>query len=211
MEETTRILVITREKNNIALEVDNAKIQIEKMENFDDILKRLDKDLYDSYDFVVFAEERTNTTYIGHYLPLNIENIYRNQIFINELLINSIIIDNIKYLIDEKYTIQIGIMIRHIIRKDIKYNDFNLNNEIEYISNFNRFSKRDSIRLKDNIYDAVKENYCQNSFLRTIKFSLNKDKIVKKFLFKVYNNIIEDTKKNTEINLVFKKLIGIVK
>ncbi len=211
MEDTTRILVLTREKKKVVLQVDRATIQIEKTENFDDILKRLDKDLYDSYDFVVFVEERTNTTYIGHYLPLNIENIYRNQIFINELLINSIIIDNIKYLIDEKYTIQIGIMIRHIIRKDIKYNDFNLNNEIKYISNFNRFSNKDSIRLKNNIYDAVKENYCQNSFFRTIKFSLNKDKIVKKFLFKVYNNIIEDTKKNTEINLVFKKLIGIIK
>lgn len=211
MEETTRILVITREKNNIALEVDNAKIQIERTEIIDDILKRLDKDLYDSYDFVVFPEKNTGYTYIGHYLPLNLENTYRNQIYINELLINSIIINNIKYLIDEKYIIQIGIMIRHILRKDIKYNDFNLNNEIEYISNFNKFSNKDSIRLKNNIYDAVQKNYCQNSILRIIKFRLNKDEIVKKFLFKVYNNIIEDTKKNTEINLVFKKLIGIIK
>lgn len=211
MEETTRILVITREKNNIVLELNNTKIQIERTEDIDDILKSLDKDLYDSYDFVVLAEKNLNYTYIGHYLPLNLENTYRNQIYINELLINHTIINNIKYLIDEKYIIQIGIVIRHILRKDIKYNDFNLNEAVEYISIFNKFSKRDSIRLKKNIYDAVKKNYCQNSFLRIIRFKINKDEIVKKFLFKIYNNIIEDTKKNTKINLVFKKLVGIIK
>lgn len=211
MEDTTRILVITKEKNNVVLEVNNAIIQIEKTENIDDILKRLDKDLYDSYDFVVFAEKSKNYTYIGHYLPLNLDDTYRNQIYINELLVNSLIIDNIEYLIDEKYIIHIGIMIKHILRKDIKYNDFNFNKEVEYISNFNKFNKKDSIRLKSNIYDAVQKNYCQNSILRVIRFKMNKDKMVKKFLFKVYNNIIEDIKKNTEINLVFKKLVGIIK
>ena len=143
MEETIRILVITKEKNNIALEVDNAKIQIERTEIIDDILKRLDKDLYDSYDFVVFLEKKIGYTYIGHYLPLNLDDTYRNQIYINELLVNSIIINNIKYLIDEEYIIQIGIIIRHILRKDIKCNAFNLNKEVEYITNLAKGIQQD--------------------------------------------------------------------
>ena len=97
-------------------------------------------------------------------------------------------------MVNEEHSIQIGIMLRHILRKDIKYNDFDFNQEIKYISDFNKYNKKDSRTLKRNIYDAVKEHYSQNSFLRKIKFLLRKKVIVKKFLFKIYNNIIEDIK-----------------
>lgn len=211
MEETVKILILTKEKKNVAFRINNAKIQIEIADDFNPIIKKLDNELYDSYDYLLFAEKDLKYIYIGHYFPINIDNKNRNQIFINEILYNSIIIDNIKCMVNEEHSIQIGIMLRHILRKDIKYNDFDFNQEIKYISDFNKYNKKDSRTLKRNIYDAVKEHYSQNSFLRKIKFLLRKKVIVKKFLFKIYNNIIEDTKKNTEINLVFKELVGIIK
>lgn len=211
MEETTKILILTKEKKDVAFRIDNAKIQIIIEDDFNKIIKKLDNELYDRYDYLLFAEKNSKYIYIGHYFPLNIDDKNRNQVYINEILYNSIIINNIKCTIDEKYYVQIGIMLRHILRKDINYNDFDFDQEIKYISDFNKYNRKDSRTLKENIYDAIKENYSQNSVLRKIKFILNKKIIVKKFLFKVCNNIIEDTKKNTKINLVFKELVCIIK
>lgn len=206
-----KILIITKERNNVAKKLDDIVIEVEGTENIKEILNRLDNDLYDSYDFVVFKEKQMDYIYIGHYLPLNLLEDCKNQVFVNELLLNNVIISNLTYLINESYKISVGIMLKHILRKDGKIENFCFDSEINYISDFNKFTKKDSQKLKNDIYDAVEENYCQNSILRHINFKINKDKIVKTFLFKVYNNIIEDIKKNTNINLVFKKLICIIK
>lgn len=203
------VLLVVSDKNEIQIKGENFIMNKVEMAKKDEIIKKLDNEWYDSYDFVYFQNKSNLYNYIGHYFPLNLEENHRNQIYINELLINSIIISNIDYLISEEYLYQISIIIRHIIRKDIRKEQFDFNDEIRYICNFNKYKKNESKQLSEDIYNAIKENYCQKSILRLREFKINKDEIVKMFLFKVYNNIIEDIKKNTEIDLVFKKLISI--
>ena len=203
------ILIITKEKENIALQISNYKIEIKNQINIEAIIKRLNNDLYDSYRFILIKDYEIDSEKILHYFPINLDNEYQNHIFINEIDLNPIIIKNIELFVDEKQIIYISILIRHIIRNNLKYSDFKLKKELENIRKANSCSKHDIELLFDNIEYAVRKHYTQNSIYRLIRFNLMKEKIIKVFIFKILNNIFNDIKDNTYINKIYMKLNSI--
>ena len=57
MEETVKILILTKEKKDVSFRIKNDKIQTETADDFNTIIKKLDNELYDSYDYLLFTEK----------------------------------------------------------------------------------------------------------------------------------------------------------
>lgn len=126
-----------------------------------------------------------------------------NRLFINELITNPILMEYASLVSDSIGTIEIGIFLKHILRNNIKQDDFNFYKELNEMKKLHNCSN--AIRyFKKNIYNAVEQHYSQNSLIRKIKFRFNKANIIKKLLYKILDNIIDELK-NTN-NLVFKKV-----
>lgn len=206
------ILIITEEKYKIATNISNKEMKIDIWETGinQTIVDKLNTEIYEQYKYIVFTEECKLYAKIHHYVPLNFIPNCKNKIFIQEIFLNPIIIENIGILVDKKYIIEIAIILKHIIKSNGNKEMFNFDKEAEDIRKINNYNMNDILRLKNDIYNSVARHYCQNSKIRLIKFKMNKDDIVKEFLFKVYKNVLQDIKRNTDFELLVKELFEII-
>lgn len=145
---------------------------------------------------------------LKNYIPLNYTK--KNQIFINEILLNPIIISNIEYTINSKEIIEIGILVKHIIKNAISKEQFNFEKEVEKIKKFNNYNEEIIKTFKTRLYKIIEKHYSQNSFFRTLKYKINREKIIKDFMYKLLENIEKDIQKNTNNQLEFKKFFSII-
>lgn len=145
---------------------------------------------------------------LKNYIPLNYTK--KNQIFINEILLNPIIISNIEYTINSKEIIEIGILVKHIIKNAIPKEQFNFEKEVEKIKKFNNYNEEIIKTFKTRLYKIIEKHYSQNSFFRTLKYKINREKIIKDFMYKLLENIEKDIQKNTNNQLEFKKFFSII-
>lgn len=206
-----RILIITKENNNIAINIKNSEIHFLELKDTESIIKKINMDLHDSYEYIVFIDKSINANKINNYIPLNIVDDCKNHIFANELILNELILNSLNNLVEKRYLISVAIVIRYIMKNNFDISNFNLDKEINNIKEINNCEEKDVKRLKHDLYNAVKKHYTQNSIFHLIKFKISKDKIVNIFLYKETQNIMNEIKKNTNINLVFKELIRIIK
>lgn len=203
------ILIVTNEELESKINITGYEIEIIKAKVDEKLIDMLNKSLYDTYKYIVFVDGCTNYKKLIHYIPLNLENNFQNKIFVNEIIINPIIINNIKSLNNnDRIIIELAVILKHLLKMNITIEKLNLNNEIEKISLFNNFEKANTEIFKKNVYRTIKQHYSQGNFFRKINFELNKNEIVKMFLFKTLENINEDIKKNTNRELVFKELVS---
>ena len=106
--------------------------------------------------------------------------------------------------------IEWGELIEDALPKDHLHITFDKDETDENIRILNNFEKINNDEIMKNIYKAIKQHYSYGDFFRKINFEIKKNKIVKMFLYKVLDNIIEDIKKNTNRELVFKELVSII-
>lgn len=206
-----KILIVTDQELKNTISIKKYKVEILNTKVDEELIKKLNTCWYDTYKYVVFVNGCTMYKNITHYVPINLEEVYANKIFVNETFLNPIIINNIKNLIDnDRIVIEIAVVLKHLVKINTTIDKFNLSDEIENIKMLNNLEDMNNDKVIKNIYKAIKEHYTQKSFLRTINFEIKKHKIVKVFLFKVLKNIIEDIKKNTKGELVFKELVSII-
>lgn len=203
------ILIITKEGNKIAISNENFEIDILECNVNKTIINKLNKELSDKYQYVVFSDEFTAFEDITHYVPVNWFCNCQNRVLMNEISLNPIIIKYINNLINERYMVEVALLLKHIIKCNIKIENFDFDKELENIRRINNCKHDNIIRLKNNIYKAIEQHYCQDSFFRVLKFKIKREKIVKTFLFKVLENINDELKKNTNLELVFKELISV--
>lgn len=205
------ILIVTNEEFRNTINITNYKIEILKTNVDEKLIEKLNKNLYDTYKYIVFVNGCTMYKNLTHYIPVNLEKNCENKIFVNEVFFNPIIINNIKILIDdERSIIELAVVLKHLIKINITIDEFNLSDEIENIRVLNNFEKINNDGFMKSIYKTIKQHYSQGDFFRKINFEIKKNKIVKMFLFKILYNIIEDIKKNTNRELVFKELVRII-
>lgn len=204
-------LIVVRNKDNIAKDIKketNFKIDILETTIDKEIVKGINAKAHEKYDYIIFYEEVKYLTELKNYMPLNY--IKKNQVFISEILLNPIIITNIEDSINSKEIIEIGILIKHIIRNAIPQEKFNLKKEVEKIKVVNNYDDRIMKTFKTRIYKIIEKHYSENSFFRMLKYKMNRDKIVKDFMYKVLANIEKDIQKNTNNQLVFKEFFSII-
>lgn len=205
------ILIVTNEELQNTINITNYKVEVLKTKVDNNLIKNLNKSLYDTYQYIVFVNGCTMYKYLTHYIPINWEENCKNKIFLNEVFVNPIIINNLKLLIDdERSIIELAVVLKHILKTNITIDEFNLSDEIENIRMLNDFEKIDNKGILKKIYKSIKQHYSKGDFFRQINFEIKKNKIVKMFLYKVLENIIEDIKKNTNRELVFKELVSII-
>lgn len=205
------ILIVTNEEFKNTINITNYKVEVLKTKVDNTLIKKLNKSLYDTYQYIVFVNGCTMYKNLTHYIPINWEENCENKIFVNEVFLNPIIINNIKLFIDdERSIIELAVVLKHIVKTNITIDEFNLSNEIENIRILNNFEKINNDEIMKNIYKSIKQHYSHGDFFRKINFEIKKNKIVKMFLYKVLDNIIEDIKKNTNRELVFKELVSII-
>lgn len=205
------ILIVTNEEFKNTINITNYKIEILKTNVDKELIEKLNKKFYDTYKYIVFINGCTMYKNLTHYIPVNWEDNCENKIFVNEVFLNPIIINNIKLLIDdERSIIELAVVLKHLVKINITIDEFNLSDEIENIRVLNNFEKINNDGFMKNIYKTIKQHYSQGDFFRKINFEIKKNKIVKMFLFKILDNIIEDIKKNTNRELVFKELVRII-
>ncbi len=205
------VLIIVRNKDNIAKNIKKkTKFKIDILETAIDKeeIKGINAKANGEYDYIIFYEEVKYLVELKNYIPLNYTK--KNQIFINEILLNPIIISNIEYTINSKEIIEIGVLVKHIIRNAIQKEQFNFEEEVEKIRNFNSYNEEIIKTFKTRLYKIIEKHYSQNSFFRTLKYKVNRDKIIKDSMYKVLKNIEKDIQKNTNNQLVFKEFFGII-
>lgn len=205
------VLIIVKNKDNIAKDIKKEiKFKIDILEttiNKEEI-KEINAKANGEYDYIIFYEEVKYLVELKNYIPLNYTK--RNQIFINETLLNPIIISNIEYTINSKEIIEIAVLVKHIIRNAIPKEQFNFQKEVEKIRNFNSYNEEIIKIFKTRLYKIIEKHYSQNNFFRILKYKVNRDKIIKDFMYKVLENIEKDIQKNTNNQLVFKEFFGII-
>lgn len=205
------ILIVTNEELKRKINIVAHKIEILKTKENKELITRLNQSLHDTYKYIVFVDGCISYKELTHYIPINCVNNCQNKIFVNEIAINSIIIDNIKNIDDDdRKIIELAVILKHLLKINITPNEFDLDNEIENIRMLNNFKEINNVMLKKDIYITIKQHYSQGDFFRKINYELKKNKIIKMFLFKTLENIIEDIKKNTNGELVFKELVSII-
>lgn len=205
------ILIVTNKELKNTISITNYKVEVLKTKVDEKLIEKLNKSLYDTYKYIVFVNGCTMYKNLTHYIPVNWEYNCENKIFVNEIFLNPIIINNIKILIDdERSIIELAVVLKHLVKINITIDKFNLSDEIENIRILNNLEKVNNDAFMKNIYKTIKQHYSQGVFFRKINFEFKKNKIVKMFLFKILDNIIEDIKKNTNRELVFKELVSII-
>jgi len=206
-----KILIVTDKELKSTINIKKYKVEILKTKVDERLIEKLNNSLYDTYKYVVFTNGCAMYKNITHYIPINCSNC-QNMIFINETFLNPIIINNIKDLIDDndRTIIELAVVLKHLVKINITIDKFNLSDEIENIKVLNNLKEMDNNKNIKKIYKVIKDHYTQESFFRAINFEIKKHEIVKIFLFKVLKNIIEDIKKNTKGELVFKELVSII-
>lgn len=127
-----------------------------------------------------------------------------NKLFINELIVNPILMEYANLVSDFIGRVEIGVVLKHILRNNIKQDNFNFYKELKEMKKIQNCTGYDIRCFKKNIYHAVEEHYSQGSIIRKIKFRFNKANIIKKLLYKILNNVVYELK-NTN-SLVFKKV-----
>lgn len=110
--------------------------------------------------------------------------------------------------LDASGAIEIGIVLKHILRYDIKENDFNFYKEIKRLKKIYKSTNCDMRCFKKNLYHAIKSHYGPNNILEKIKFKFNKSNIIKKELYKILDVIIYKIKSTNE--LVLKEFISAI-
>lgn len=131
-----------------------------------------------------------------------------NRLFINELIVNPILIESIKIVLNSIAITETGIILKHILRNNIKENGFNFYRELYKMKKIYKSTNYDIHCFKKNFYHAIEKHYCQNSNIRKIKFKFNKSNIIKKVLYKILDDVIYKLKNTNE--LVFKEFISII-
>lgn len=165
-------------------------------------------DAKEKYSYIFFTKECDFGNELIDFLPVfSIDNCC-NKLFMNELLVNPIIIDNIEKIIDSTNVIDLAIMLKHILKKNIKKENFVFDKEIRYIKELYNCTDYDMNRFKNKIYKDIEKHYSQASITRKIKYKINKDEIVKTALYKLID-VINSNLKNTN-ELVFKKFISVI-
>jgi len=202
------ILIITEEeiKNDSLNKYSNIDILTMKINK--ESITRINEIIKEKYNYIVFMNKCKLNNELLNYLPIFFINNCNTAIFINELLINPILLECSNVAIDSIGTIEIGILLKHILRNNIKKSNFHFYNEIRKIKKIHNCDNYDIYCLQKNIYHAIEENYCQNSNIRKIQFRLNRSNIIKKTLYKILDDVIYKLKNTNE--LVFKELISII-
>ena len=117
-----------------------------------------------------------------------------NKLFINELIVNPILMEYADLVSDSIGTIEIGIFLKHILRNNIKQENFHFYKELNEMRKLYNCSSNNIRCFKKNIYNAVEKHYSQNSIVRKIKFRFNKSNIIKKLLYKILDNVVDELK-----------------
>lgn len=165
-------------------------------------------DAKEKYSYIFFTKECDFGNELIDFLPVfSIDNCC-NKLFMNELLVNPIIIDNLEKIIDSSNVIDLAIMLKHILRRNIKKEDFAFEKETKCIKELYNCTDYDINRFKNKIYNDIEQHYSQGAITRKIKYRMNKDEIVKIALYKLID-VINNNLKNTN-ELVFKKFISII-
>ncbi len=205
------VLIVVKDKNNIAEDIKKkTQFKIDILETIinKERIKEFNEKANVEYDYIIFYEKINFVVELKNYIPLNYTK--KNQIFINEILLNPIIISNIEDRINNKEIIEIGILLKHIIRNAIPKEQFNIEKEVEKIKSFNNYDEEITKIFKTRLYRIIEKYYIRNSFFRTLKYKVNRDRIIKDFIYKVLENIEKDIQKNTNNQLVFKEFFGII-
>lgn len=206
--EENLILIITEEKEINDSIKKYRNIDVLNIKNNTASMKEINMEAKEKYSYIFFTNECNLGNELINFLPVfSIDN-YCNKLFMNELLVNPIIIDNIKKIIDSNNIIDLATMLKHILKRNIKKEDFVFDNEIRYIKELYNCTDYDMNRFKNKIYNDIEKHYSQDSITRKIKYRMNKDEIVKIALYKLID-IINSNLKNTN-ELVFKKFISVI-
>lgn len=205
--EENLILVITQEEINDSIKkhenIDVLNINIDAKS-----IKKINMDAKEKYSYIFFTNKCDFGNELIDFLPVfSIDNCC-NKLFMNELLVNPIIIDNLEKIIDSTNVIDLAIMLKHILRRNIKKEDFSFEKETKYIKELYNCTDYDINRFKNKIYNDIGQHYSQGAITRKMKYRMNKDEIVKTALYKLID-VINNNLKNTN-ELVFKKFISII-
>lgn len=206
--EKNLILIITGENKINDLIKGYKNIDVLNIKIDSKSIKEINMDAKEKYSYIFFTKECDFGNELIDFLPVfSIDNCY-NKLFMNELLVNPIIIDNLEKIIDSNNVIDLAIMIKHILKRNITKEDFAFEKETESIRKLYNCTEYDIDRFKNKIYDDLGQHYSQGSITRKIKYKMNKDEIVKTALYKLID-VINSNLKNTN-ELVFKKFISII-
>lgn len=165
-------------------------------------------DAKEKYSYIFFTNECNCGNELVNFLPVySIDNCC-NKLFINELLVNPIIMENIDRIIHSNDVLELAIMLKHILRNNIKKEDFIFDKEIEYMKELYKSTDYYISYFKNKIYKHIEQYYSQGTITRKLKYRMNKDEIVKTELYNLID-VINNKLKNTN-ELVFKKFISII-
>lgn len=176
-------------------------------------IRKINMDANEKYSYIFFTKECDFGNELVNFLPVFSINNCCNKLFMNESIVNPIIIAELEKIIDSNYIVDLAILIKHILRRNIKKEDFVFEEEIEnirekYTKELYNCTDYDIVRFKNRIYKAIEQHYSQGNIIRKIKYKMNKDKIVKIALYKLID-VINIKLKNTN-ELVFKKFISAI-
>lgn len=205
--EENLILIIT-EKEIKELLKENGNIDVLNIREEAKSIKEINMDAKEKYSYIFFTNECNYGNELVNFLPVYSINNCCNKLFINELLVNPIIMESIGKIIDSNDVIELAIMLKHILRKNIKKEDFVFDKEIEYMKELYKSTDYYINCFKNKIYKNIEQHYSQGTITRKVKYRTNKDEIVKTELYKLID-VINDKLKNTN-ELVFKKFISII-
>lgn len=206
--EENLILIITEEKEINDSIKKYRNIDVLSIKNNVKSMKEINMEAKEKYSYIFFTNECNLGNELVNFLPVfSIDNCC-NKLFMNELLVNPIIIDNIEKIIESNDIIALATMLKHILKRNIKKEDFVFDKEIRYIKELYNCTDYDMNRFKNKIYNDIEKHYSQDSITRKIKYRMNKDKIVKIALYKLID-VINSNLKNTN-ELVFKKFISVI-
>ena len=147
-------------------------------------------------------ESKLQTIHNAYMIRQAVTNLAENNFYIT--------FSKIEDRINNKEIIEIGILLKHIIRNAIPKEQFNIEKEVEKIKSFNNYDEEITKIFKTRLYRIIEKYYIRNSFFRTLKYKVNRDRIIKDFIYKVLENIEKDIQKNTNNQLVFKEFFGII-
>lgn len=197
-------LIITEDNINDSLKkhsnIDVLKIKIDKQ-----LIIKINKDYKENYDYIFFANGCKYSNELVNYLPIYF---ITNYLFINECLVNSILMESINGTLNSIRVVEVGIILKHILQNDIKEEKFKFYKEINKLKKIYKCTHYDIYCFKKNICHSIEEHYCSNKILNKIWFKFNRQKIIKKVLYKILEDVIYKMKSTNE--LVPKEFIGTI-
>ena len=189
-----KILIIADREIAIP-EIENPEYHIDLIKyEENNLIKTLNTQYSDEYDFLFFSKKCTYVNEFLHYLPVNYINNNNNQLYINELNVNTDLINNIGLLINNEDINDIAILIKYLLKSNLDEKSFKFKKVLKDIKKINNLTKKDVSFYKKRIYKIVQYHYSQGNILRTLKYKMKREKIIKNFAYKNLSNVLSDLK-----------------